>query len=289
MQNILQMMQGQQQQQGAMMPSPYIPKTEDEQRRDQLRAALAAAGKTMSSTPGNALTGITAGLGDAAQAYQQAGRAGTAEEMAKYRGQQGERQKLMRDMLGGATAMGSAERADERIERQASQDAYTRERNVIQDEAKAERDKFARENAERTQVRLEEAAEFSEADKEFKRQKDLDTAERADRKEKRATFVDAEKLMGKYRDQLKDDFELTAEQRKTKEKEYRKILNDTLGGYGIKERVKAPGTSTKAKTGDVRVDQGKLTQPKSPRKGQTIINDATGERMQWNGESWVRL
>ena len=113
MQQIFQQMM--QQSQGTLgqpaVPAPPI-RTEEDMKRDRLRAALAQAGKTLATTPGNFLTGLGTAVGSAGEAYHKA-KTSDRDRMAKdYETDQKKRQDLMRSLLGGAGTLASGQRAD---------------------------------------------------------------------------------------------------------------------------------------------------------------------------------
>jgi len=113
MQQIFQQMM--QQSQGTLgqpaVPAPPI-RTEEDMKRDRLRAALAQAGKTLATTPGNFLTGLGTAVGSAGEAYHKA-KTSDRDKMAKdYETDQKKRQDLMRNLLTGAGTLASGQRAD---------------------------------------------------------------------------------------------------------------------------------------------------------------------------------
>ena len=134
---------------------PALP-TPEEIKRERLRKTLASAGQALATTPGNFLTGLAHGSSAAAQTYSDEKSGERDKAMETYDSNEARRQKLLKEMLGGADTLVDNKRADRSQNRADANEAYRRSRHTIADKRYEEQLASAAQKAERaTALKLE--------------------------------------------------------------------------------------------------------------------------------------
>ena len=230
--------------------SPYQQKSPEEQKRDKIRAALAAAGKAMSSGGGNILQSISSGLGSAATAYHGAGADATTANQKAFANQFD----LINSLLTG-------QRQDQRLQNTQDYRQATEERANIRLNRQAEETAYEREQDKAKAAVGEEKREYA---RKRNQQKDLRTTE----EQTREARTDIEKMLERrYADWRKNAIDPTPEeasQFQAKQEAFRKQMEERLG---IRSKTKSTpdykvGDSATGPNGEkaVLTDQGWMLQ-----------------------------
>ena len=255
----------QQNQQVMAQPLP-TPPTEDELKRAQLRKALAEAGKTMATTPGNFLTGLSAGAAAGGEAAADMHLKQIESGQQQHNKAMDDRMKMMRDLLSAGSTMSGIERGERTTNRLEQAQRYQQDRNTRLDAEAVRRHDETMELRRQQQEALEALRgnqhELNEQKETRQASKDQITQRNEDRRQK----IALEKLKAdKYKALGLDNEFLGEDERNSLMSEYKAWeaqVEASMGGAAPKK-------------------------PSSIKIGTTATNPNTGEKVRWNGKQWV--
>ncbi|MCP5014637.1 MAG: hypothetical protein GY938_05060 [Ketobacter sp.] len=268
MQQIMAQMMRQHQNMPELQAPPTAPqRTPEMMKKERIAQALAMAGNTMATTPGDFMSGLSAGVGAGAQDYagsRKAQRDESRQAQKDYQAQETRRMAIMRSLLSGAGTMKSDRRADASAGRDAQRLKNQEENTRLNRERQTEQDRIAAEEKtyQRSRTTKQDRTNAEDRIRENLRTQSNDISAKQAAKHK--GMIDVEKLVNSRAKSLGLDNPML-------EDAQRSILNNQLDEYRNRLQRSAPSKAAKSKYKD----------------GQTARN-ASGEVLVYRtGRGWV--
>jgi len=290
----------------APAPPTPTPMTEESLRRQAIREALASAGKTLATTPGNFLTGLGVAAGAGGETFAKGTGDIPKKMMEQSEKDQQKRMALLNQLFGGARAISAEGRADEslglaktRESRAAGMDAWRRSRAGELDEESKRR------------FELEFGLKKDTGEAQLERAKAMVERARAEEMRKAERDRTNDERWKKEFGLKKDTGEAvkeraTAAAERMRSEMLRNLFNDkfrraTGTEKAVSDRMKALGLNDpwldpeERKKGEALVEEmrkrltGGTPRKGPPSVGTIIVHPTTGAKMRWDGKGWAPL